>query len=49
MLNAILHLPPQFLDLISSSGQWDQRSIETPIMLKEGYVGYGMINDHHSY
>lgn len=28
--------PPQFLDLISTSGKWDQRSIETPIMLKEG-------------
>lgn len=27
---------PQFLDLISTSGKWDQKSIETPIMLKEG-------------
>ncbi|XP_037346162.2 ras GTPase-activating protein 3 isoform X1 [Pungitius pungitius] len=27
-----------FLDLISTSGKWDQRSIETPIMLKEGSV-----------
>ncbi|XP_066562444.1 ras GTPase-activating protein 3 isoform X2 [Amia ocellicauda] len=27
-----------FLDLISSSGRWDQKSIETPIMLKEGTV-----------
>lgn len=26
----------QFLDLISTSGKWDQKSIETPIMLKEG-------------
>ncbi|KAG7222368.1 hypothetical protein INR49_016323 [Caranx melampygus] len=25
-----------FLDLISTSGKWDQKSIETPIMLKEG-------------
>uniref|UniRef100_A0AAZ3QDG6 RAS p21 protein activator 3 n=1 Tax=Oncorhynchus tshawytscha TaxID=74940 RepID=A0AAZ3QDG6_ONCTS len=25
-----------FLDLISSSGRWNQKSIETPIMLKEG-------------
>jgi len=32
----ILYFPPQFLDLISTSGKWDQRSIETPIMLKEG-------------
>uniref|UniRef100_A0AAY4CJ59 RAS p21 protein activator 3 n=1 Tax=Denticeps clupeoides TaxID=299321 RepID=A0AAY4CJ59_9TELE len=28
----------QFLDLISSSGKWDQKSIETPIMLKEGFM-----------
>ncbi|XP_045555598.1 ras GTPase-activating protein 3 isoform X1 [Salmo salar] len=27
-----------FLDLISSSGRWDQKSIETPIMLKEGFM-----------
>ncbi|KAI7811422.1 putative ras GTPase-activating protein 3, partial [Triplophysa rosa] len=27
-----------FLDLISSSGHWDQKSIETPIMLKEGFM-----------
>ncbi|XP_059408279.1 ras GTPase-activating protein 3 isoform X5 [Carassius carassius] len=27
-----------FLDLISSSAHWDQKSIETPIMLKEGSV-----------
>ncbi|XP_016349643.1 ras GTPase-activating protein 3-like [Sinocyclocheilus anshuiensis] len=27
-----------FLDLISSSARWDQKSIETPIMLKEGSV-----------
>ncbi|XP_051557990.1 ras GTPase-activating protein 3-like isoform X1 [Myxocyprinus asiaticus] len=27
-----------FLDLISSSGHWDERSIETPIMLKEGFM-----------
>ncbi|XP_063068372.1 ras GTPase-activating protein 3 [Engraulis encrasicolus] len=27
-----------FLDLISSSGRWDQRSIETPIVLKEGIM-----------
>ncbi|KAJ8410497.1 hypothetical protein AAFF_G00194010 [Aldrovandia affinis] len=27
-----------FLDLISSSGRWDHKSIETPIMLKEGSV-----------
>uniref|UniRef100_A0AAZ3PCF9 RAS p21 protein activator 3 n=1 Tax=Oncorhynchus tshawytscha TaxID=74940 RepID=A0AAZ3PCF9_ONCTS len=26
-----------FLDLISSSGRWNQKSIETPIMLKEGH------------
>uniref|UniRef100_A0A8C2X986 RAS p21 protein activator 3 n=1 Tax=Cyclopterus lumpus TaxID=8103 RepID=A0A8C2X986_CYCLU len=34
----ILYSPPQFLDLISTSGKWDQRSIETPIMLKEGFM-----------
>uniref|UniRef100_A0A672M4Y7 RAS p21 protein activator 3 n=1 Tax=Sinocyclocheilus grahami TaxID=75366 RepID=A0A672M4Y7_SINGR len=28
----------QFLDLISSSARWDQKSIETPIMLKEGFM-----------
>uniref|UniRef100_A0A6Q2Z6Z3 Ras GTPase-activating protein 2 n=1 Tax=Esox lucius TaxID=8010 RepID=A0A6Q2Z6Z3_ESOLU len=27
-----------FLDLISTSGRWDQKSIETPIMLKEGFM-----------
>ncbi|XP_059408277.1 ras GTPase-activating protein 3 isoform X3 [Carassius carassius] len=27
-----------FLDLISSSAHWDQKSIETPIMLKEGFM-----------
>uniref|UniRef100_A0A8C1NH17 RAS p21 protein activator 3 n=1 Tax=Cyprinus carpio TaxID=7962 RepID=A0A8C1NH17_CYPCA len=27
-----------FLDLISSSARWDQKSIETPIMLKEGFM-----------
>uniref|UniRef100_A0AAZ3S1J9 RAS p21 protein activator 3 n=1 Tax=Oncorhynchus tshawytscha TaxID=74940 RepID=A0AAZ3S1J9_ONCTS len=27
-----------FLDLISSSGRWNQKSIETPIMLKEGFM-----------
>uniref|UniRef100_A0A8C6PKL8 RAS p21 protein activator 3 n=1 Tax=Nothobranchius furzeri TaxID=105023 RepID=A0A8C6PKL8_NOTFU len=27
-----------FLDLISTSGKWDQKSIETPIMLKEGFM-----------
>ncbi|XP_051560872.1 ras GTPase-activating protein 3 isoform X1 [Myxocyprinus asiaticus] len=27
-----------FLDLISSSGRWDERSIETSIMLKEGFM-----------
>ncbi|MBN3322689.1 RASA3 protein, partial [Atractosteus spatula] len=27
-----------FLDLISSSGRWDHKSIETPIMLKEGFM-----------
>lgn len=31
-----LLLTLQFLDLISTSGKWDQKSIETPIMLKEG-------------
>uniref|UniRef100_A0A8C1A5Y5 RAS p21 protein activator 3 n=1 Tax=Cyprinus carpio carpio TaxID=630221 RepID=A0A8C1A5Y5_CYPCA len=29
---------PDFLDLISSSARWDQKSIETPIMLKEGFM-----------
>ncbi|CAL8351075.1 unnamed protein product [Merluccius merluccius] len=27
-----------FLELISSSGRWDQKSIESPIMLKEGVM-----------
>lgn len=36
LIHYILHFLPQFLDLISTSGQWDQKSIETPIMLKEG-------------
>lgn len=36
LINDILHSSLQFLDLISTSGKWDQKSIETPIMLKEG-------------
>lgn len=37
MMYDILYFSLQFLDLISTSGKWDQKSIETPIMLKEGY------------
>lgn len=35
-LNCLLSVPPQFLDLISSSGRRDPKSVQQPILLKEG-------------
>lgn len=35
-LNCLLSVPLQFLDLISSSGRRDPKSVQQPILLKEG-------------
>lgn len=34
--NCLLSIPLQFLDLISSSGRRDPKSVQQPILLKEG-------------